>query len=113
MTCSSFFRRAASAAALLCVVWLGLPLNLVAATSGRKNFDIPTGEAPATLRQFIAQADVQLMYVADEVQGVATRAVKGSFTPGEAIGLLLAETGLAIQETKNGAIAITRTAVPN
>ncbi len=96
----------------LLAVFLGC-LTMLAAEPTPKTFDVPAGQAPATLRQFIDQAGVQVLYSADEVQGVATHEVKGPYTPIEAIQALLAGTGLEIRETKNGAIAINRTLAPN
>src|SRR5437016_5199761 len=101
-------RRAARAVLLLCVSPLLAALSAFPAEPANKTFDLPTGAAPATLKQFIAQSGVQLMYAPDEVRGVTTNRVKGEFTPGEAIQVLLADTALAGQETKNGAIAVNR-----
>src|SRR5882762_2380939 len=98
MTFLSTPRRAARTACLICAGWLSLTLNVSAAEPARKDFDIPSGLAPATLKQFIAQSNVQLMYVADEVQGVNTRSVNGRYTAMEAIQVLLADTGLVGKE---------------
>ena len=72
--------------------------------SARRQFDLPAGEAAASFKQFIAQARVQLLYVSDDVAGVRTNAVKGEFTPREAIDRLLAGTRLAAVQTDHGSI---------
>jgi len=91
--------------ALLCV---GCARQLPAATEAmKKSFDIPAGTAPATLKQFSAQAGGHLLYAADVVEGVKTNAVKGKLTNREVIDRMLTGTRLtAQQDEKTGAIAI-------
>lgn len=79
----------------------------------RKYFDLPPGPAPVSLKQFITQSGVQLLYVAKEISDVTTNAVRGQYTAGEAVRRLLANTGLVAVETENGAIAVNRVPVPN
>lgn len=79
----------------------------------KKAFDVPVGPAAESLKKFISQSAVQLLFVADEVSGVKTNAIKGEFTPGDAIRRLLANTGLKAVETPNGAIAVNRAHDPN
>jgi iron complex outermembrane recepter protein len=79
----------------------------------KKQFNLQPGLAAASLKDFIAQSGVQLLYVAEEVSGVTTNAVKGEYTPREAVRQLLANTVLAAVETENGAIAIKRAPGPN
>ena len=105
--------------ALLALAGLGLLLTAPAwpapakAPGRTRSFDLPSGPASVALKQFIAQAGVQVLYVAEEVSDVRTNAVKGEFTPREAVTRLLAHTVLTAVETENGAIAINRTADPN
>jgi iron complex outermembrane recepter protein len=89
---------------------------LLAATLGaaeRLAFDIPAAPALETFKTFAEQSGVQLLYSVDSVKDVRTNAVKGSFTPSEAIRLMLADTGLDGQSTRSGAIAVNRNALPN
>jgi iron complex outermembrane receptor protein len=79
----------------------------------KKRFDLPTGPAAVSLKQFILQSGVQLLYVAEEVSGVTTNTVKGEFTSGDAVKRLLANTVLQAVEMENGAIAINRSSDPN
>ena len=79
----------------------------------KKRFDLPTGPAPMSLKQFVSQSGVQLLYVAEEVTGVTTNSVQGEFTPGDAMRRLLANTILSAVETENGAIAVNRAPNPN
>lgn len=99
-------------------VALGCALVSVAAgavvpeAAARRPFDVSAGEAPATLRQFIAQSHLPLLYIADEVAGVDTNPVRGEYTSREAIHLLLAGTRLTAVQTANGSIAVKRAPGP-
>jgi len=79
------------------------------AASGRMQFDIPGGSASESLRQFSAQTgdDVRLLYAADVVEGVRTKAARGELTPNEALNLMLADTPLqATQDPATGALVV-------
>ena len=97
------FRVILSTLSFLC-----LPL-LSFAQSGEIVFNIPAGEAPVTLQQFSEQSGVQLLYAADQVQGVRTVAVYGKFSPLDALNRLLAKSDLfAMRDEKTGALTINR-----
>lgn len=98
------------------VLTLGLAILSIASAAKsavKKQFDLRTGPAALSLKQFVSQSGVQLLYVAEEVTGVTTNSVQGAFTPGEAVRKLLANTSLTAVETENGAIAINRVPDPN
>lgn len=105
--------RVVRAALLCCVSAVAFTLTGFAAEPQAKSFDVPAGPAPAALKQFISQSGVQLLYVPGEVKEVQTNAVKGSFTPAEAIGVLLADTGLVSHVADTGAISVSRAIDPN
>lgn len=84
-----------------------------AETGPRRTFDVPAGPATTTFKQFIAQSQVQLLFVADEIAGIRTPAVQGSYTAREAIDRLLRDTPLSAVQTANGSIAVKRAAAPN
>lgn len=91
-------------------VALFLPSALAAAEAPRR-FEIPAGEATATLKQFTAQSGAQVLYSPDDVAGVRTHAVHGDFTPLAALARMLAETPLTAREdAATKAISITATA---
>ena len=78
-----------------------------AATPEKQVFDVPAGNAPQTLKQFAVQAKSEIVFAADRIDGVKTNAVQGVFTPREAIGIMLVDTGLAVtQDQKTGAFAV-------
>ena len=99
---------------VLCVTLSVLAGPAVAADSSEKRFfDLPSAPAAISLKQFISQSGVQLLYVPGEVDEVVTNAVKGRYTASEAVNRLLADTGLVAVETRNGAIAVNRVPLPN
>jgi hypothetical protein len=76
-------------------------------------FAIPAGWAADTLRQFSAECgpNERLLYAADAIEGKATQAVQGEFTPREALDVMLAGSGLtAVIDAPTGAFVITRVA---
>lgn len=84
-----------------------------AESSVKKPFDIPAGDAVASLKRFSAQSGTQVIFPEDAIEGAKTKAVKGTFTPAEAIDRLLSGTSLtAAQDRESGAFAVTRDPVP-
>ncbi|MEM9157927.1 MAG: TonB-dependent receptor plug domain-containing protein, partial [Verrucomicrobiota bacterium] len=76
-----------------------------------RRFDISTGNANRTLKQFAQQADLGIVYNAKEVKGLRTNAVNGEFHPRAALEQMLENTQLKfIQDNETGAIAVTRSA---
>lgn len=74
-------------------------------------FDLEAGDATETLKHFAAQAKREIMFPAAPVAGVRTNAVRGVFTPREALDRMLADSGLvAIEESRTGALMVNRAA---
>jgi hypothetical protein len=74
-----------------------------------KRFDVPTGEALTTLQAFSRQSGEEIIYPADQVQAVRTRAVSGVFTVRAALEQMLDQTGLvALWDEKSGICIIRR-----
>ncbi len=84
-------------------------LQLGAAEPARKTYDLPAGEAVATLRAFAEQSGEQVVYMVENVRGERTRAVAGTFTAREALDRMLADTKLAAsQDEATGALVVGR-----
>lgn len=111
---SSPFLRRAVGLRLLLVGLFALILCLPGrAAETKATFDLPAGAAGETLKNFARQAGREIVFSAEMVGAVATNAVKGEFTPREALDTMLADTGLvATQDAKTGAFAV-RKGVPN
>jgi iron complex outermembrane receptor protein len=113
-------RRIASA------IWLGASLATIAISTrpvlaqeraatagGVQSFDLPALSAAEALDRFARQTRFPLVYAADAVVGVRTNAVRGSFTPIQALGIMLEGTGLTAVPTAGGGVTIRRTLLTN
>ena len=88
-------------------------LTAFAVENARKAFDVPAGEALVTLKIFSTQAGGRLLYSADAVAGVRTRAVRGEIAPRDALEGMLAGSDLeVVQDDRGGAFAIRLRAPP-
>ncbi|MBI5380700.1 MAG: hypothetical protein HZA31_02250 [Opitutae bacterium] len=88
-------------------VWIWGWLAAGADAAAQKDFAIERGEAVATLKQFAAQAEQQLLYAGEAVRRVKTNAVRGRFSAVEALARMLAGTSLiAEQDPRTGAFTV-------
>lgn len=75
----------------------------------RRSFDLPRGDAATTLSQFAGISGTQIVFMMDKVRGQRTNAVKGKYSPREALDRMLAGTELvATMDSTTGALVITR-----
>ena len=80
-----------------------------ATAEAKRSFDLPRGDAATTLRQFAAAAGRSLVFATDKVRGETTNAVRGDFTPREALERMLAGSALAADEdAASGALVVSR-----
>jgi outer membrane receptor protein involved in Fe transport len=86
-------------------IWFACCLTAQAMVSGAK-FDIAAGAAPTTLKDFAAQAHMQLLFDYRALQGVKTPELKGELTPEEALKILLGGSGLTFRQINDHTIAI-------
>lgn len=103
---AAFFLRAVATALLLLAAG---PLTRAADTA-KKTYDVPAGDAAATLRQFGDQSGAQVVFPVDQVRGVRTNAVKGELTARDALNQLVRGTDLAVTQDQSGALGVNRTA---
>ncbi len=108
MHCRRPARQFACARALLgCLV---LASQALAADLGRA-FDVPAGDAVDTLKLAARQADLEIIFFAEAVQGIRTVALRGMYRPREALELLVAGTPLDIVgDEGSGTVTIRRKA---
>jgi iron complex outermembrane recepter protein len=98
-------RRGRIAATMLALAWSAL--LALAAEPTRKNYDVPAGDAAATLRTFTQQSGEQIFYPTDAVRGVQTRAVSGELPARAALERMLEGTDLVVvQDSATGALAV-------
>lgn len=76
-------------------------------------FDIPAQNLSQSLEALSNLSGSQMIYPAELVQGLKGSAVKGSFTPGEALKRLLKGSGLDAKPTGKGSFTLVKqTAAP-
>ena len=79
-----------------------------AAFAQARNIDIPAEDLKSALDAYITQAGVELVYKADDVSGLKSQAVRGNFTPEQALARLLQGTNVTAQRGVSGAFVVAR-----
>lgn len=74
----------------------------------RQRYSIPSGDAAQTVQRLAVQSGVQVMAPDADLSGIKTNAVNGNYTPIEALRLMLANKGLEVVRSANGAVVIRR-----
>jgi hypothetical protein len=78
-----------------------------APTSRGKLFNLPAGDAAATLQAFSRQSGEEIIYPIEQIRGIRTNEVHGEMSPRAALDRLLDGTGLsAVQDEKSEALAV-------
>ncbi|MGH7947300.1 MAG: carboxypeptidase regulatory-like domain-containing protein, partial [Opitutaceae bacterium] len=114
MTCPTkplprFLRHVSSVLVYTCCSIVLGSVSVYSADDARRNFDIPQGNATETLRQFAQQSGREIIFSADMVQGVTTKAVRGQHRVSDALRRMLEGTNLtALQDERTQAVAIHR-----
>src|SRR5262245_27673626 len=99
---------------LIAILIAGLSSLSFAADTTKKTYDVPAGDAIASLKRFSEQSGREIVYPADALKGVTTKPVKGQFTAMEAVNQMLAGSDLyVIQDEKTGALAVNKVPSPN
>ncbi len=88
-------------------------IALMASAANAETFNVPGGDLARALDSYTRQSGVQLMISGDEVQGVRTGGVNGSYSADAALSRILAGTGFVIHRHPSGAIGITRESSAN
>ncbi len=73
-------------------------LRVAAATEARRRFDLEAGPAPRALKTFSEQSGRQVIAPTQLVEHVRTPAVRGAFTPREALERVFAPSGLVVRQ---------------
>ncbi|HEY2401015.1 MAG TPA: TonB-dependent receptor plug domain-containing protein, partial [Steroidobacteraceae bacterium] len=72
-------------------------------------FDIPVAEAPAAIKVFASQAQVQILVAGENVKDKHLHAVSGEYSTEQGLQLLLADSGLTPQYVGDRSIALVST----
>ncbi|MCX6941929.1 MAG: carboxypeptidase regulatory-like domain-containing protein, partial [Verrucomicrobia bacterium] len=109
MTKSCLFLRSRWTTAFVLI--LALAGATSAADQAKKSYQLPAGDAAATLKRFSELSGEQIVYPVDVVRGVQTNALSGELTARDALDRLVAGTELrVVQDASSGALAINRAA---
>lgn len=93
--------------AALSITFALLALVTLAAEPARKNYNLPAGDATATLKAFSQQSGEQIVFPVESVRGVQTKSVAGELTAREALEQMVAGTDLVVvRDEKTGALAV-------
>jgi hypothetical protein len=84
----------------------------LAVASDTIRFNIPAEEAPAAIRDFASQANVQIIVAGESVNGKRLHAVVGELSTEQALRILLAGSGLTPRYVGNGSIALVTDTTP-
>lgn len=110
----SSFSRLGALLWLVALIYVTSSAQASSPANSVRRFDVPSGEAGETLKRFAAQADLQIVFPAEEVRGVRTNQVAGEMPVQTGIDRLLADTGLtATMDARNGILTVARAARPN
>lgn len=92
------------------VVVLAAPLS--AAEQEKLNFDVPAQGLSKALESLASQSGLQMLYPADLVAGLRGQALRGDYTPEQALPLLLKGSGLVAKPTGPGSFTIVKAETP-
>ncbi len=85
------------------------PLSAATTPLPKRSFTLPGGDAATTLKEFVTQSGEQIVYMVDNVRGEKTNALRGRFSPRDALERMLAGTALvASQDPATGALVVGR-----
>lgn len=78
-------------------VLAGLSMSALALADTARAINVPAGDLVAALESLAKQADIQLVYQAEQLRGIHTDGVNGTYEPKQAVSLLLKGTQLTIR----------------
>jgi iron complex outermembrane receptor protein len=85
------------------------PPSSWAGEADKRAFNLPSGDASVTLRQFAAVSATPVVYLTDRVRGQRTNEIVGAYKPREALDRMLEGTELqALHDPATGALVVSR-----
>ncbi len=101
-------RKLAHRAGLMAGVAMALLCSTPAAAQQRQSYNLPEGDAAQSVQTLATQSGVQVIAPNADLAGVRANAVRGDYTPIEALRQMLSGTGLQVASGAGGALVITR-----
>lgn len=71
-----------------------------------RHFDVPSGDAGRSIPEFARQAQLQIIAPGDQLHGVITPSLNGSYDTFAALDLMLKGTGLKVSRSADGIVTI-------
>lgn len=102
-----FFKMTAIASVLLAG---SMPLSVMAETAAVQSYNIPAQPLDNALTQLADDANLKLLYQADVVNQLKSQPLSGSYTPQQALEIMLQGTGLKFRSTDHGGITVEKDA---
>jgi len=95
---------------------IGAPFCCAVSTAGeaehsgvKREYNLPRGDAAAMLNRFATISGSPVLFMMDKVQGEQTNALRGEFTPAEALKVMLTGTALeVVRATASEGFVVTR-----
>ena len=84
----------------------GLSFSVAALAQSAASVDLPEQPLDQAIKAIAQQTGIQIVFVTDITAGRRAPALRGSFTPREAIDRLLAGSGLAVEQQGDGTLLI-------
>ena len=100
--CSKYVRRRYLAAALA----TALLVRSAIADTATFAFDIPRQDLALAVNQFAKQSHIEISYSAELTRGKISPLLRGTYTPKQALKMLLEGSGLLVRRTADGALVI-------
>lgn len=97
----------------IAAILTGLSMSAHAIADTARSISVPAGDLVAALESLVKQADIELVYQAEQLRGIHTAGVNGTYEPKEAVSLLLEGTQLTIRiDEATGVILVAPPAAP-
>lgn len=77
-----------------------------AAAQDKQRYNLPAGDASTAVQRLAVQSGLQIMAPNDDLSGITTNPVEGSYTPVEALRRMLANKGLTVSVSSEGTVVI-------
>ena len=97
---------------VLRLVAVGAGLYVCAAAAAENPVNIPAEDLKTALLDYIRQSQIELIFDPDQLRGLRSQAIRGSYEPADALALILRETGtVAIRDTTGAFVIVKRNSV--
>ncbi len=107
-------RPVLAVARILVILFLArAPIMAAPAIERVQAFDVPAGEAVETLKTTAKQGGVEIIFLAETVHGIRTVALRGEFTPSQALARLVTNTGLIVVRDERTSTLTVKRAPPS